>query len=89
MVSALTGGGVAVWHMWVKAHPTVSCGIDPMETSLNQIVTAKLLPILFKADGFCSTEYDPILGLSIPQWSFVWFVAFTLMLGWLALRRSR
>lgn len=89
LVSALSGGGVAIWHLWVKAHPAVSCGIDPLETSLNKIITARLLPFLFRADGFCTTEYDPILGLSLPQWALVAFVGFSLVLGWLCLRRTR
>lgn len=88
-LTALTGAGVAGWHIWVKAHPTVSCGIDPLETSLNRIPTAELLPFVFKADGLCSAEYPPILGLSNPQWSLVWFATFALVLIWAALRRSR
>ena len=86
-LAALTGAGIAGWHLWVKAHPSVSCGIDPLETSLNKIITAEWLPFLFKADGFCTTEYDPILGLSIPQWSLIWFAFFMLALGSIALRR--
>jgi len=86
--AALTGAGVAGWHLWVKAHPAVTCGIDPLETSLNTIPTAKLLPFLFQADGLCTTDYPPILGLSIPQWSLLWFVALALGLTWLAWHRS-
>ena len=88
-LAALIGGGIASWHLWIKAHPAVSCGIDPLETSLNKIFTAQWLPFLFKADGLCTADYDPILGLSIPQWSLAWFIIFALVLGWLALRRPR
>jgi disulfide bond formation protein DsbB len=88
-LAALTGAGIASWHLWVKAHPAVSCGIDPMETALNKIATAELLPYVFKADGFCTTEYEPVLGLSTPQWSLIWFVTFALLLIWAALRQSR
>lgn len=87
-LTAIGGTGVAGWHLWVKAHPTVSCGIDPLETSLNRIPTAELLPFIFKADGLCSTEYAPILGLSIPQWSLAWFALFAVLLLWAALRRQ-
>lgn len=87
-LAALAGAGVAGWHLWVKAHPTVSCGIDPLETSLNKIPTAELLPFMFKADGLCTTEYAPILGLSIPQWSLAWFIIFALVLIWAALRQQ-
>lgn len=86
-VAALAGLGVAGYHLWIKANPTISCGIDPLETSLNTIPTARLLPFLFQADGLCTTEYAPILGLSIPQWSFIWFAIFAIALGWTAWRR--
>jgi disulfide bond formation protein DsbB len=86
-LSAIIGAVIAGWHLWVKAHPAVSCGIDPLETSLNKIFTAKLMPFLFQADGFCTTEYDPILGLSIPQWSLIWFALFAVVLASIIMRR--
>jgi protein dithiol:quinone oxidoreductase len=86
---ALAGAGAAGWHLWVKAHPGTSCGIDPLETSLNTIPTAKLMPFLFNADGLCETPYAPILGLSIPQWSLLWFLALAFILGRAALKRQR
>lgn len=86
-MTALGGAGVAGWHVWVKANPSVSCGIDPLETALNKYPTAELMPFLFKADGFCSAEYPAILGLSNPQWSLIWFVTLALVLIWAALRR--
>lgn len=88
-LAALGGIGAAGWLLWVQAHPSVSCGIDPLETSLNHIFTAKLLPFLFKADGLCTTEYAPILGLSVPQWALAWFIVFTLALAWVSFRRNR
>lgn len=89
MLTALGGIGAASWLMWVQAHPSVSCGIDPLETSLNKIITAKLLPFLFKADGLCTTEYPPILGLTVPKWALVWFIIFTITLAWTTFRRKR
>lgn len=86
---ALAGGGVAGWHLWVKAHPAVSCGADPLETSLNQMPTAELLPYVFKADGLCTADYPPFLGLSNPEWALIWFVTLALVLLWAALRRAR
>lgn len=88
LLAALSGGAVAGYHLWVQAHPSVSCGIDPLETSLNTILTARWLPFMFQADGFCSTPYPPLFGLSTPQWAMVWFVAFALTLLWLVLRRT-
>jgi len=78
-LAASAGAGIAARHLWVKAHPSVSCGIDPLETSLNEIITARWFPALFQADGLCTTDYEPILGLSIPAWALLWFVVFAVL----------
>lgn len=87
LLSALAGAGTAGWHLWVIAHPGTSCGIDPLETSLNAIPTATLLPFLFKANGFCTAPYEPILGLSIPLWSLSWFVILSIILSIVLFKR--
>ncbi|WP_228894256.1 disulfide bond formation protein B [Pseudoduganella aquatica] len=87
LLGALGGLGVAGKHLYVLAHPGLSCGIDPMETMLNKIPTATYLPFLFQADGLCENATDGLLGMSIPQWAFVWFGLFAVALGWSLLRR--
>ncbi|MYM71684.1 disulfide bond formation protein B [Duganella sp. FT109W] len=89
LLAALGGLGTAGKHLWVLAHPGLSCGIDPMETMLNKIPTATYLPFLFKADGLCEDALAPWFGLSIPQWSFLWFALFTLALAWVLIRRAK
>ncbi len=86
---SLGGVGTAIWLIWVQAHPSASCGIDPLETSLNQFPTAKLLPFLFEANGMCATEYDPILGLTVPRWSLLSFIVITIVLVTLVVRGRR
>lgn len=88
-LAALVGAGVAGRHLWVKANPDLSCGIDPLETALNRFPTAEWMPFLFKADGLCSADYAPILGLSIPQWALIWFVLLAAGLIAAALRNGR
>jgi disulfide bond formation protein DsbB len=88
-LASIAGAGVATRHLWIKAHPTISCGIDVLEVFLNKIIFANWLPVLFEADGLCTTEYDPILGLSIPAWALIWFTLFAISLSWLALRYRR
>lgn len=88
-LAALGGAGIAGRHLWVKAHPTVSCGIDPLETLLNKLPFADWYPPLFQADGLCTTEYDPILGLSIPEWALAWFLVFAVMTALAAWRGGR
>ncbi|TQK05292.1 disulfide bond formation protein B [Herbaspirillum sp. SJZ107] len=89
LLSALGGLGVAGKHLYVLAHPGFSCGIDPMETVLNKIPTATLLPWVFRADGLCEAALDDVLGLSVPQWSALWFVILGLSLVWVLARRAR
>jgi disulfide bond formation protein DsbB len=89
LAGALGGLGVVGKHLYVLAHPGFSCGIDPMETALNKIPTATMLPWLFRAEGLCENALDTVLGLSIPQWSAVWFAILTLALAWVLVRRSR
>jgi disulfide bond formation protein DsbB len=86
LVATLTGLGFVGKHLYVLANPGFSCGIDPMETFLNKIPTANAAPWLFQADGLCEhAEYW--MGLSIPQWSAIGFVAVTIALGYTLLRR--
>jgi disulfide bond formation protein DsbB len=89
LLGALGGLGVVGKHLYVLAHPGFSCGIDPMETVLNKIPTATMLPWVFRAEGLCENALDTLFGLSIPQWSAVWFVALTLTLAWVLARRVR
>lgn len=88
LLAALGGLGVVGKHLYVLANPGFSCGIDPMETLLNKIPTATLMPWLFKAEGLCESATDAILGLSIPQWSALWFVLLTLSLVWVLRMRQ-
>ncbi|MYM40736.1 disulfide bond formation protein B [Duganella qianjiadongensis] len=87
LLGGLAGLGTAGKHLYVLAHPGLSCGIDPMETVLNKLPAATYLPFLFRADGLCEDATAPFLGLSIPQWSFLGFAAVTVALGWVLLRR--
>ncbi|MBC7858968.1 MAG: disulfide bond formation protein B [Burkholderiaceae bacterium] len=89
LLSALGGVGVAVKHLYVLAHPGLSCGIDPLETSLNKIFTAEYLPFMFQADGLCEDATEPFFGMPIPQWALVWFVIYSLALIWVLARRRK
>lgn len=88
LVAAIGGLGVVAKHLYVLAHPGFSCGIDPMTTALNRIPTATYLPWLFEADGLCENATDAILGLSVPQWSAVWFAVLAATLVWILARRQ-
>ncbi len=88
LVGVLGGIAAAGKHLYILAHPGLSCGIDPMETWLNKIATAQYLPFLFRADGLCEDATAPFFGLSIPQWSMACYVLLGIGLVWALARRK-
>jgi disulfide bond formation protein DsbB len=72
-LSAAYGLSVAARQVWLLSHPENSCGIDPLETWINQFQIVQNLPWLFKADGLCSAKLPAIFGLQVPEWSLFWF----------------
>lgn len=80
LYASITGLSVASYQLYVMANPDIQCGIDPVQVAVNNLPFAHWLPTVFFADGMCGAYYDPILGLSIPQWSLAWFVLFTVVL---------
>ena len=87
LAAAVGGLGVVGKHLYVLANPGFSCGIDPMTTALNKIPTATYLPWLFEADGLCE-QAEIFMGLSVPQWSAVWFAILAATMIWLLARRQ-
>jgi disulfide bond formation protein DsbB len=81
LAGLFTVGGlsVAIRQLWVIAYPKASCGLDPLETFINQFQIVQLLPFFFQADGLCSAILPPILGLPIPIWSLLGFISFGLL----------
>ena len=80
IITAAYGLSVAAHQVWLLSHPENSCGIDPLETWINQFQLAQRLPWLFKADGLCSAQLPAILGLQVPEWSLLWFGIFLVVL---------
>ena len=80
ILAASYGLVVAGKQVWLLSHPESSCGIDPLETWINQFRLVQGLPWLFRADGLCSAKLPAILGLQVPEWSLFWLGAFFLAL---------
>ena len=88
VLSAIGGIVAAGNHVYILANPMVSCGIDTLQPIVDDLPLAKLWPLAFQVDGFCSTPYPPILGLSLAQWALVAFVL-TAVLVPLGIYRNR
>jgi protein dithiol:quinone oxidoreductase len=88
-LSAAYGLSVAARQVWLLSHPESSCGIDPLETWINQFQIVQNLPWLFKADGLCSAKLPTIFGLQVPEWSLLWFAILLLVLIATFLRKPK
>ncbi len=87
LLAMLVGAANAAQLIYVINNPTVSCGIDPVETMLNKIPTATYMPWLFRADGMCEAAGETFALLPVPYWSMVWFVALSAALLFALVRR--
>jgi disulfide bond formation protein DsbB len=92
LVSSVAGGGVAVWHAWLLAHPpeTLGCG-RPFEWFSDDFPLVQWLPKLFRGDGDCLSVDWKFLGLNVPHLSALTFFMLTalLLLATLAAARDR
>jgi len=88
MLSAIGGIVAAGRHVYILANPAVSCGIDTLQPIVDDLPLAKVWPLAFQVEGFCSTPYPPILGLSLAQWALVAFIL-TAILVPLGIYRNR
>lgn len=71
---ALAGAVAAFYHVWVLSNPGETCGVDPMQTWLNELPWASYWWLMFEADGLCTETYPPFFGLSLPMWSGLGFL---------------
>lgn len=88
LVFALAGAGVAIRHTYITYFPpkAASCGAD-LDFLLGNFPLAAALPKIFAGTGDCSIVKWRFLGLSIPEWSIVWFAIHGALGLWVALRR--
>ncbi|MDP1607545.1 MAG: disulfide bond formation protein B [Rhodocyclaceae bacterium] len=79
--TAATGVGIAAYQTWLQRFPQgISCG-GGGQAWWEQFVdwAGKQAPLLFEASGLCSEAGWMFLGLSIAEWSLLFFSAMTLI----------
>lgn len=89
----LTGGFgafVAARQSWLQWNPpeVASCGRD-FYGMIENFPLKRAIPMIFKGSGDCSKVDWTFLGLSIANWSFIWFVIFALVALALIVRQLR
>jgi disulfide bond formation protein DsbB len=85
--AAIAGGSVAARQSWLQHNPPkiVDCGPD-LEFMLDSFPLVQALPLIFRGTGDCSKVQWTFLGLSIAEWSLLWFTAIAVLGIYLLLR---
>lgn len=78
LLAALTGLGIAAWHVRLQLSPeSLSCG-PGLEIMLENFPLTQVLPRVFRGSGDCAEAGWTLFGLSIAGWSLVWFTLLSL-----------
>jgi len=91
-LSALGGAGVAARQVWLQHLPpdqVPACG-PSLEFMLQTLPFGQVLMRLFKGDGNCAVVDWRLLGMSMAEWSLLWFLllaAAGLALFWRSAKR--
>ena len=77
---ALGGAAFATRHVWLQWHPpeNESCSAD-LFTMLDRLPFFSVIQKALYATGDCARVDWTLLGLSIAQWSLLWFVALAVL----------
>jgi protein dithiol:quinone oxidoreductase len=81
----LAAAGRQVWLQHLPADKVPQCGPD-LYFMLENFPLSRVLKTLLSGTGECAVVDWTFLGLSIAEWSGLWFVAFLGYAIWLALR---
>jgi protein dithiol:quinone oxidoreductase len=86
----LAGLGVSLRHSYLQHFPpkVESCGAD-LEFLLNTLPLSQAFPRIFAGTGSCSKVDWRFLGLSLPEWAGIWFLAFAVVVLWMAFRKAK
>ena len=76
VLAAGTGAGIAGRQTWLQHNPpkALDCGPD-LAYMIDSFPLGEILPKIFKGEGDCAKVVWKLLGLSIPEWALLWFIA--------------
>jgi len=89
LLPAAAGVAVAWRHLWLQSLPpdqVPACG-PGLEYMLDAFPLSKALSMVFSGSGECANIDWNFLGLSMPAWTLVWYVALAALALWAGWRR--
>lgn len=84
------GSALAGRHVWLQQLPAdqvPECG-PGLNYMLENFPLNDVLSTVLKGSGSCAEMNWSFLGMSIPMWTFIWFVGLGLVTLWFTYRRS-
>jgi protein dithiol:quinone oxidoreductase len=84
-LGGIAAAGRQVWLQHLPADRVPACGPD-LYFMLENFPLARTLSTLIKGTGECAAVDWTFLGLSIAEWSLLWFIALLVLALWLALK---
>jgi disulfide bond formation protein DsbB len=90
LLAAGFGAFVAARQSWLQWYPPEisSCGRD-FYGMIETFPLQRVIPMIFKGSGDCTKIDWTFLGLSLANWSFVWFAIFMAVALLLIVKQSR
>ena len=87
---AFSGAAAAVYQLWLQQDParSMACAGSWLENTLDSLSLGKLWPNMLQYDGPCTIAPWAFLGMSIPEWSLVWFAVLSAAFVSLFFRRT-
>ena len=85
------GAAIAARHVWLQhlpRHQVPECG-PGLEYMLRKLPLSQALSKVLKGSGECAEVGWTFFGLSIAEWSLVWFALFGVFAVWLAVMAVR
>lgn len=76
-LTAGIGAGIAAWQVWIQAQPkgsVAACGMG-LDYMLDTLPLTDVIMRVLKGSGECAEQGWVLLGLAIPAWTFVFFIA--------------
>ena len=77
LLIAGTGAAIAAWHVWIQAQPpgtVATCGMG-LNYMLETLPLTEVIGRVLKGSGECAEQGWLFMGLAIPSWTFVFFIA--------------
>lgn len=77
LVVGSAGAALAAWHVWIQAQPkgaVAACGMS-LNYMLETLPLTEVIGKVLRGSGECAEQGWLFLGLAIPSWTFVFFVA--------------